>query len=202
MKTNSGFTLIELLITIAVLFILIVVAVPGYKQMTDRNRLVDSLNSLSGDLNLARSEAVKGGISVTVCASTNATACSNAALWETGWIVFSDLNGDRIVDAGTDVQFIARGALTGGLTLRTNAFANNDRIQYQPSGETGDNGTFNVCDTDALPNATPAERAAARAARARAINVNLLGRVSVATDTGGNNQVVNDANGADVVCPP
>ncbi len=54
------------------------------------------INELRGALELAWSSAVKQGIDVTVCASTNPTAsspqCSGKPNWETGWIVFTDPN--------------------------------------------------------------------------------------------------------------
>ncbi len=53
---------------------------------------------------LARSEAVRRGVTVTVCPSSDGAACSadGSVDWSAGWIVFTDLDGDSVFDSGTD----------------------------------------------------------------------------------------------------
>jgi type IV fimbrial biogenesis protein FimT len=84
-----GFTLVELMVTIMVLVVLVSVAVPSF----DNIRLSSRLSSYSTDLvagsQLARSEAIKRNAAVTLCASSNGTACATNGQWETGWIVIS-----------------------------------------------------------------------------------------------------------------
>jgi len=36
---------------------------------------------------------------VTVCVSTDGASCANTTTWQSGWIVFSDANGNAAVDA-------------------------------------------------------------------------------------------------------
>jgi type IV fimbrial biogenesis protein FimT len=75
--------------------------------VTVSNRISSEINALLGDMQFARSQALKQGLSVTVCASTNPTApnptCSLSNVWNTGWIVFLDSNGSGQVDPGEQV---------------------------------------------------------------------------------------------------
>lgn len=65
-KSVSGFTLIELLVLIAVLAVVATIAVPGFSRLIQSNQLTVTANDLIGALNLARSEAIRRGGSVSV----------------------------------------------------------------------------------------------------------------------------------------
>ena len=56
---NSGFTLIELLITVTVLAIFLVLAVPSFVDMVDKNRLVGATENLVSELRFAQMESIK-----------------------------------------------------------------------------------------------------------------------------------------------
>ena len=197
-KNNHGFTLIELLVTVAVLITLMLVGVPEYRRMTENNRQVAAINTIVGDLNLARTEAVKQGRAVTLCGSTDGATCDTAN-WESGWIVFTDRDADQIVDNGDGDILISRNTgIPAGLTLRGIKFANANYIQYHPNGAMvgADDGTFVVCDKQKPnePDNIPLLK------RARAVNITTLGRVSVAQDPDGND-IRNDITNANVTCP-
>lgn len=97
MNRRSGFTLIELMVTILIFAIVVGVAIPGFRGLIQSNQAVTQANELLMALQLARSEAVRRGVPVTVCASTTVTqsvsanvVCSSDTDWSTGWIVFED----------------------------------------------------------------------------------------------------------------
>lgn len=113
---TQGFTLIELLVAIAIIAILMGIGVPSYRYITYSSRIASEMNSLTGSLQFARAEAIKEGLSVTVCATTTTTSCSGASTWNTGWIVFADANGNATVDAGERILRI-EGGFTGGDTF-------------------------------------------------------------------------------------
>jgi type IV fimbrial biogenesis protein FimT len=100
---QSGVTLIELLVVIGIATILVAIGVPSYKYVTKSNRVANEINSLLGDLQFARYEAVKEGLPVQVCPVNNsatATTCNASATWSNGWIVLSNsaaTNGTSIV---------------------------------------------------------------------------------------------------------
>lgn len=106
------------------------IGVPSYRYVTASNRLATEINSLLGDLQYARSEAVREGQSVTVCAaqSTNpaspSCAASGTAAWQSGWIVFEDVNNDGTIDSGDPVLRIQ------------NAFASSDTLVSSPATST------------------------------------------------------------------
>jgi type IV fimbrial biogenesis protein FimT len=95
-----GFTMIEMLMTIAVAAILMGIAIPSFRYITNANRIASEINGLLGDLQLARAQAIKEGRTVTVCQSSNSTSCTNTTNWHSGWIVFSDKANVGVYDAG------------------------------------------------------------------------------------------------------
>lgn len=192
-KSLLGLTLIELLVTVAVIAIIVLIGVPRFQGVMENNRMIANLNKLSGDLNYARSEAVKRSITVTICGSSNQASC-NSTNWEDGWIIFTDQNKDAAINQSDTLLRVAQ-ALPPGLTLRATNLDNLGHAEFLPDGRLRDEnndgtarGTFRLCPQDN------------NLQHARAVNINGLGRVSVATDTDGNG-IVNDVTNTDVACP-
>ncbi len=97
--------------------ILVAVGVPSFKYVTSSNRIATEVNALLGDMQYARSEAVKEGQPVVVCtanvsAAATPTGCSGSSSWASGWIVFADLNANQTFNAG-DVLLRAQPGFTG-----------------------------------------------------------------------------------------
>lgn len=198
MRTQPGFTLIELIVIVAVVATIVAIGTPSYQRLAEANREAAQTNLMSGTITTARSEAIKRGVNVTICGSTNSTAAIPACdttQWELGWIVFADLNNNGDFDNGTDELLGISEGIRGGLSLRSSTFDDPARIRIQPNGAirdtTGDgvsNGTFILCTQDKDQK------------KARAINVNNLGRVSIAQDSD-SDDIVNDINNVNVTCP-
>jgi type IV fimbrial biogenesis protein FimT len=102
MKT-SGFTLVEMLMTMAIVAILMAIAIPSFRYITNSNRIAGEVNGLLGDMQFARAEAIKEGRNVSVCISADGASCSNVTTWQNGWIVFMDPTNVGTVDAGETV---------------------------------------------------------------------------------------------------
>jgi len=178
-RTGKGFTLIELMVTVAVAAILLTVGVPSFRDTVENNRLTAAANELVSALNLARSEAIKRGVRVTVCKSADGAGCTSSGDWEQGWIVFTDLDGDgaftddgdsTLCESGEDCILRTHEALPSGYTLRPGVNFDN-WVAYLPSGRSqGDSGLAN--DTYRLCHGPDINAA-------RSIAVSTTGRVSV-----------------------
>ena len=168
---HKGFTLIELIMTIAILAILLVVAIPSFKALIINNRITTQANEFVSDVISARAEAVRRNTRVTVCKSNDGAACALGADWSGGWIVFTDPSGYGVVGAG-EIILRVRGALTTGTTLVNTTF---DYFQFFPSGivsgvagggAPGTTGTFVLCQSGYL---------------GRTFNFNTTGRINITT---------------------
>jgi len=82
-----GFTLIELMVTIAVLAVVLAVGFPNFVALINSNRLTGAANDLVGDIQYARTEAVRRNARVTMCASADNLNCAGAAGNWQSWIV-------------------------------------------------------------------------------------------------------------------
>jgi type IV fimbrial biogenesis protein FimT len=109
----AGFTLIETITVISIVGILFAIGVPSFRSIRAAGRVSTEINGLLGDLQFTRSEALKRGQTVTACVSSDGAACVTSSLWQRGWIVFSDADGDAVVDSGETVLRVQR-PLNGG----------------------------------------------------------------------------------------
>lgn len=111
-RRSAGFNLIELMVVIAIGAILTGIGVSSYRYVTYSNRVSTEVNSLLGDLMLARSEAIKQGVNVYVCPlATGPTCATNSSSWQNGWMVFADVDGSTDYNTG-DVLIRVQKAFT------------------------------------------------------------------------------------------
>lgn len=144
---TKGFSLIELMITIALLAILLAFAGPGFQELIERNKIRTITDEFYTAFNAARSESIKRNQPVTICASSTGATC-DAANWDSGWLIFTDEDGNGDVNAGEVITQVGS-ALPSGYTLRA-AAPYSSSITMNPDGAiNGVNGAFRVCPHDA-----------------------------------------------------
>ncbi len=118
---EHGVTLLEVTVVMAIVAVLAAIAIPSFTYVSNSNRIAAEVNGLLGDMQFARGEAIKEGQTVTVCVSQDQKTCQgNNTNWQSGWIVFSDVNGNQIVDNGTDTVLRVQTPFTGTDTFVAN----------------------------------------------------------------------------------
>jgi type IV fimbrial biogenesis protein FimT len=135
-----GFSLIELMVTIAVLAIVLSIAAPSFQAFVRNNRMTSVANELVSALNLARSEAVRRGKTVTVCQSdaNAATPSCNGTSWTDGWLVFVGTAGAGDDDSANHIK-VGQINLDG---VQIDAPA--DEMGFSASGASTSSGTFTI----------------------------------------------------------
>lgn len=139
------------------------IAAPNMGNFIKDQRLSGQTNDFIGDLNLARSEAIKRSTNITICkqdSTSTAALChtTDATPWSAGYVIFIDSNNNNQVTAGETVLRI-RQALAGTGNITTSAATditggsfNNaaNLVIYLPSGLTtikpGVTAQFRLCD--------------------------------------------------------
>lgn len=146
LSAMRGFTLIELLVVMTISAILLAVGVPMFNSTIASMRASEAANSLVASLELARVEAIRRGIPVTLCRvpSAAATACDAAASgtfaaddWAVGWVVWADVPNDP--PAAADAA---------------NVIDDNDRLQFQPTLTTGSSSRAQIINPGAITTIT------------------------------------------------
>ncbi len=177
----TGFSLIELMVTLSVASIVMMVAIPSFQSTVSNNRMTAAVNEFVRTLNMARSEALKQGVRVTVCKSSNPTvvqpACTTSGGWEQGWVAFVDRDADDVVDYSTDLSvdetpFQIHAPLEGASrTMRGKFGSVIDRVTFRASGyATATNGQLILCDDRIKVFATDK-------GKARVITISQIGRI-------------------------
>jgi type IV fimbrial biogenesis protein FimT len=169
MRLQRGFTILELMVTLAIAAVLFSMAAPSFSQLTIRNRLVTYANDFIATVNYARSEAIRRGSPVSICASSDGVNCAGS--WNDGWIVFANTDSDipAAVDVGEPLLRVHEG-LGDNYTLTGDAVFATD-VTYDMNGAANATGVLAVCHES-------------NTSRSRAIVLTRL-RPRVATDTDG-----------------
>ncbi len=129
--------MVELMIVVAIAAILATIAAPSFSDFINNTRLTSTMTQLTGDLNRARSEAIKRNSWVLVCARNTNSACG--ANWNNGWLVCQDSEPNGACDAGTAANpnpIMVHQALNSNLTLTGSAAF----VRFNPSGTQGTGG--------------------------------------------------------------
>ena len=183
---KTGFTLVELLVVIAITGILAALAVPFFQDQIARSAINSSLNTLLGDIQLARSQAIANNTPTFICRSTNSNiatpSCSGAATaqyaandWAAGWLVFVDVNGVNQFDAG-DILLKQRPPIAPGAGARA-VLLTTGGSNYRYLGNGLGDGTAATFRVDYLSSPF----GAANSPRRRCFTISRIGRIEMKT---------------------
>ena len=164
-KQKAGFTLVELIITLTIAGILVALAGPAMQSFILDQRLTTQANDFTADLNLARSEAIKRGNNIGVCASSTGTSCGGT--WQNGWIVFIDADNSRTWTGGDSVLRVHE-SITSGVAMNSSTSI----VAFSASGllDSGTGaGDYTLCSS--------------QVGKSRTINITSTGRPSTASGT-------------------
>lgn len=120
---SQGFTLIELMVSIALVAVLMMVAVPSLTTFQRNAELTSFSNTLLASINAARGEAMKRGRYAMVVPADGTN-------WSSGWIVFVDMDRSQAYEAANDVSILTRGALPSYLEIPTPTGTANESPPY------------------------------------------------------------------------
>lgn len=142
---HAGFTLVEAVIGLAVLTLLLTLGVPAFRELIIRNSMAAARNTVVSQLHLARSEALKRRCKTILCPSEDGHSCLSEYEWQSGILVFTDLNGNKKPD---EEEPLLRYQQFDDTDIRIITSTGRRRIAYRPDGMAfGYNATFTFCDT-------------------------------------------------------
>jgi type IV fimbrial biogenesis protein FimT len=137
MRHAAGYTMTELAMVMTIMGILAGIGLPSFRYVTTSNRVSSEINGLLGDMQFARSQAIKQGQTVTIFASAAPyTACSGSTSWDQGWIVCLDpTQGQQC--AGLPIirvqpKFNASDTLVSSVAYSAASY---NRMGYAPTGQ-------------------------------------------------------------------
>ncbi len=144
LRTSRGFTLVELLMVLAIVAVLSTLAVPAFGAFIGRTQARTARNVLETSLNQARIAAVNHGGHVVVCPSLDAAHCARATTWHQGWILYVDLDHDRVRADHEPLLAVGQVHARGVAIVSSSGRL---VLDYRPDGSaSGTNLTLTVCD--------------------------------------------------------
>ena len=142
MYRRNGFTLVETVVSLLVLAVLLMVAVPAWSNVLARTHAASARAALLVSITRAIGHAARAGTEVVLCPATAAT-CTDTWDWSGGWIAYADRDGDRLRDPGEKLVD-QHPALADDVRLLTSK--GRKRLVFQPNGgNAGSNVTFTLC---------------------------------------------------------
>jgi type IV fimbrial biogenesis protein FimT len=165
-----GFTLLELMVTLTVVAILGVIAIPNFRTFMLNERRDSLVDSLTASLQYARNQALNLNEKTTLCAGQPGNSCTGGA-WTGGWEVVQAPAGATSVVLNSHVIQVASTAPTVRALASSTAFAfaGNGLVTFTPAANTTD--TIQICD-------------ARGSAFARAVEINSAGYIQSSSQVG------------------
>lgn len=143
-RQNLGFTLVEALTVLTIISIGLVLGIPSYKGLMERQRASTAMHLLTAHMASARSTAISYRIPTVVCPSNRAGGCRTDGDWSQGWLMFFDKDGNRQPDLREDILRDENAPVHPSLRILSSA--SRSQLRYLPDGRSaGSNLTVRLC---------------------------------------------------------
>lgn len=122
------------MVSISVLVVLMGLAAPSFSNVLSDWRRDSAIRDFMGDLQIARSTAIRTSRPVVMCVSVDGITCAtgvNSNDWRQSRLVFSDRNGDNALNNGEPV-IVQRGPVVGLQNMGSNVTPG--RIVFRSNG--------------------------------------------------------------------
>jgi type IV fimbrial biogenesis protein FimT len=140
----EGFTLVELMVVIALMAILLALALPSFRSLTEKFRVDGMVSALTASMSHARSEAARRGTTVTLQQRTDCPSQD----WNCGWdtVVGRDDDIETLRRQDPDTQVSVAKNTAGGLSFNAmGGSANVAGFHFHPAGRSDSTNDVMVC---------------------------------------------------------
>ena len=111
-RLARGFTLIELIVVVAILVTIVAVVAPSFRSFLQGQQVKGLAYDLTTDLLLARSEALKRNVNVSIT--------PNSGNWNSGWITQTEATEDQISARNESALAVSISDAPAGITFNVN----------------------------------------------------------------------------------
>jgi type IV fimbrial biogenesis protein FimT len=159
-RRQHGFSLLELMITITVAAILLVIAVPSFRDVIHRNQVSSASNEILASLAYARTEAITRGQLVSICPSADGASCTTGGqTFDPGWLVYTypagAVSANKAYDSAKSIFLRATTARTGvSVQSRSTEIVTFGQQGQLKSAMTSPTLTFVTCYSDSSSSST------------------------------------------------
>ena len=148
-RPASGFSLLEALTIMAISAIGLIIGIPSYRGLAERQQVTSAMHLFTAHMASARSTAITYRIPTVVCPSNRSGGCRKDGDWSEGWLMFFDADGNRQPDAREDILRDENAPIHPSLRILSSK--GRPQIRYLPDGRSGgSNISVRLCRDDKL----------------------------------------------------
>lgn len=131
---QRAFSLFELLITLSILSIMMMIAIPNFQNYQARQEISQLLPLIRQHVSLAKNTAQIHHTNIIICSSSTVDKCE-LNQWNNGIIVFSDLNNNKKIDHNETIHKLTQTDLRFGSIKWNGGVTSPNVVTFQ--GDTG-----------------------------------------------------------------